>query len=147
MFPMTVTLHSQQQLNAVLAALAGPETPTSNSASAVQALVNKVEAGTVVAKPADPQQQRAAETAPTQRTAGAAQGDAHVKKETSTSEAAETVYDYGKDIKPRVLHLITKLGKRKEVMATLEKFGVDHAEKVPADKYPQLVTALDALKE
>lgn len=154
MFPMTVTIHDQQQLNALLSAMGTKPTipattvvqavqsaPKTNDAD-IQALVDRTEAK---AK-ADPKPTAATTEQPaaSQPTAEAETAAAPEKKaELSDNQADAPKLEY-KDVQKAVVEAV-KAGHRTAVVALLKEFGVDHAEKLKAEQWPDAHAKLTAL--
>lgn len=141
MFPMTVTLHTPAQLSAVLAAMDLNKVPDLVVDTKPK---TEAKADTKVEAKADPKPTAAKSSdkpAASQPTAKADKVDAQDKKPETTSDAApELTY---KDVQVKVIAAI-KAGKRTEVVKLLaaEPYSTDHAEKVPAELWPQLIADL-----
>lgn len=130
MFPMTVTLHTADQLNAVLAALSTGVAVTNTCAKHKPAdTAKKSETAPAATAPAATQTTAETSAAPEQ------------KAETSAPEATVmSVEDRGVKVKAA----ITKVG-REKVVALLQKYGAAKASEVAADKLPAFDAELCAL--
>jgi hypothetical protein len=86
-------------------------------------------------------------------------GKADPKKEstaeTTTSDASpdgagssvdDAVLDYNKEVKPRLLAVVKKVGKEK-LAALVKTFGVDRADAVDPAKFAELLTAAEKLEK
>lgn len=148
MFPLTLTLHSLAQLNAVLAAL------HASPSSDVPRFEPRDQAEPDAPKPPAAASSKPAETAPTSPTAEAAPSPAAValakKDETSaaelgvdTSAVVETTYD---DVKKAILEVSKSKG-RDAALKLLAQFGAEKGpdlQKTP-EKFGAFVTAANAL--
>lgn len=149
MFPMTITISNIADLQKVQSVLYPttavievtdktrdvPATKT-NDAN-LQTLVNKAEAK-ADPKPTKAAEQPAAQTAPTEPTAEAG-------KDTAQDKSDSKPLDYKVDVKPRILALI-KAGKRDDVAKVLAGFGVENAQDLAAEKWPDLLVELAKLE-
>lgn len=149
MFPMTITISNiadLQKVQSVLYPTTGvtevtdksrdvPATKT-NDAN-LQTLVNKAEAK-ADPKPTKAAEQPAAQTAHTEPTAEAG-------KDTAQDKSDSKPLDYKVDVKPRILALI-KAGKRDDVAKVLAGFGVENAQDLAPEKWPDLLVELTKLE-
>ena len=151
MFPMTVTLHNQTQLNAMLAAMAEPATDTPNrppvsidvpTGPAIAAASEKAERAlvkeTAAKKPATVQKTQA-ESAPTQPTASAEAAAAPESKPEATSapETAAAPLAY-----PDVVAAINKLATAKgrdTAVALLGEFGVSKGPELKPEQFAEFI--------
>lgn len=150
MFPATITLHNAADLQKVMSVLypttgvteitdktRDVATTKTNDAN-LQTLVNKAEAK-ADPKPTKAADEPAAQTAPTEPTAEAGKGTA---QEPSDSKPL----DYKADVKPRILGLI-KSGKRDATLSMMIKiFGVENAQDLAPEKWPDLLVELAKLE-
>ncbi|MGQ0595803.1 hypothetical protein [Aquabacterium sp.] len=149
MFPMTITISNiadLQKVQSVLYPTTGVievtdktrdvSTTKTNDAD-LQSTINKAEAN-ADPKPTKAAEQPAAQTAPTEPTAEAG-------KDTAQDKSDSKPLDYKVDVKPRILALI-KAGKRDDVAKVLAGFGVENAQDLAPEKWPDLLAELAKLE-
>lgn len=166
MFPMTVTINNTAQLNAVLAAMgtevieaAGARTASTSATVDLQAVVNQAEAKVAGKKPSPTPAATQEAAASTQRTAEAGAGVGAQEKTAAasapTAAAAETAQQAStaaadapaisyKDVQAAVVAAV-KAGKRANVVDLLKDFGVDHAEKLTPEQWPDALAKLKGM--
>jgi hypothetical protein len=139
MFPVTITLHSFDQLNAVTNALGAIPAPAeghkSIAAGVAQYLsANKAEAA---GKAADKV------IADTSKTAEKLQGEA--KPELLGNSFDDTEKTYTVDDAKQLTNKVVAAGKRDEMVALLAEFKVNVASKLPADQIAPFCKKAEAL--
>ena len=166
MFPTQITIHNVSDLQKVMSVLY-PTTAVvevtdksrdlAHTATEVQTLVNKAEAKVAAGKsntsaatqaeaaPTQPTAEAVVDAAP-EKTAGdsapsAADAASAAQASTAATDAPALKYD---DIKAGVVAAI-KAGHRQKVMDLLAKLGVDHAEKLKPEQWPEAHAALKGM--
>ena len=160
MFPMTVTIHDKAQLTAVLAAMGteGLEAAARPVTTPEQTLVNKAEAKVATGKPKPTPVATPEAGASTQPTAEAVAAGAQEKTaaasvpnaasaetappaSTAATDAPAITY---KDVQAAVVAAV-KAGNRTNVVDLLKDFGVDHAEKLTPEQWPDALAKLKGM--
>lgn len=150
MFPMTITISNiadLQKVQSVLYPTTGVieatdktrdvSTTKTNDAD-LQSTINKAEAKHNPQPTKAAKDEPAAQTAPTEPTAEAG-------KDTAQDKSDSKPLDYKVDVKPRILALI-KTGKRDDVAKVLAGFGVENAQDLAPEKWPDLLVELTKLE-
>lgn len=147
MFPVTVTLNNQAELQAVQAALAVLHVPTLSTSTFKHPTNEQLAAE--VGKPAGKPEKNGAERrpAPTASTAPSAQEEEAAAPESSAEAspgddhpAAEV--DYDRDLKPRIIELTRK--DRDAAVALLGKFGAKTGKDLKPEQYADALAQLQA---
>lgn len=163
MFPTTITVNNISDLQKVMSVLY-PTTSVieisdkSRDTVDLQAVVNKAEAKVAEKKPSPTPAATQASPAHTSRTAEAAgvgaqektaaasvpaAASAETAQQASTAATDAPTITY-KDVQTAVVAAV-KAGKRSNVVDLLKDFGVDHAEKLTPEQWPDALTKLKGM--
>lgn len=163
MFPTTITVNNISDLQKVMSVLYPTTgvveiTDKSRDTTPEQTLVNKAEAKVATGKPKPTPAATQADAAHAQPTAEAGVADAQEKtvgasvpnaasaetaQQASTAVTDAPAITY-KDVQTAVVAAV-KAGKRTNVVALLTEFGVDHAEKLTPEQWPDALAKLKGM--
>lgn len=138
MFPTTITINNISDLQKVMSVLY-PTTGVietadkSRDTTPEQALVNKAEAKAATGKPTPAATQASVPNA--------ASAEPAQQASTAATDAPAITY---KDVQTAVVAAV-KAGKRSNVVALLAEFGVEHAEKLTPEQWPDALAKLKGM--